>query len=384
MSGIKPLVLLLTENADLRRNQIAKGVLKACHALGWEMRWRENRSLEKGLEKAQAVITSMKVSLLENVAGRVPPGVPLVSVDGDSLETGIPTVAPDQKKIGKVTALHFLEQGLINFAFVGTLTHPSAHRRKTAFQETIAQHLSNYTMADFHVPHEDRFWSGNSALGRSFLRFLRKRPLPVGIMVASDHAAISCLESLIEAGFRCPLDVAVVGANDDPIYTALVMPLSSIRIDFERIGELAVDVIRRKLSAETKPVALHEPVLGELIVRRSSQLRMMADERISRAVEILQTRYTERLTLAALAKLCGMSRASFEAKFVEAIGVSPIRYLINYRLERANYLLAETNLSIKQITERIGFGEQTYFTRAFRKKFGRPPSEHRQFLLGKR
>ncbi|CAN5476272.1 hypothetical protein BH09VER1_BH09VER1_26930 [soil metagenome] len=380
MSRSKISVLLLTDSADLRTSQIAKGVLKACHKLDWEMRWQESQSLESGLEDARAIIVSMNLRQLRSIAKRIPKNVPLISVNGTTLDTDIPTVAPNPEEIGTITARHFLEQGLMNFAFVGTLTHPSARRRNLAYQKVVSENLSNFSMAEFHVPHEDRFWGRSSVIGKRFLRFLKKCPMPLGIMAASDHAAVSCLESLTEAGFRSPQEISVVGAHNDPVYTALIMPLSSIQIDFERIGALAVEMVRQRISSR-RVRSGHEYVSGELVVRRSSQLRLMVDERISRAVEILQSHHTEEMTLPSLAKLCGMSRASLASKFTEAVGESPIRYLINYRLDRAGYLLAETNLSINQISEKVGFHEQPYFTRAFRKKFGKTPSAYRQLRL---
>lgn len=380
MSRSKTSVLLLTDNADLRISQIAKGVLKACHKLGWEMRWQENQSLENGMDDARAIIVSMSLRHLKAISKRIPANVPLISVNGTTLDTEIPTVAPDPEEIGTITAQHFLEQGLMNFAFVGTLTHPSARRRNLAFQKVVSDRLPTYSMTEFHVAHEDRFWGRSSVIGKRFLRFLKKCPLPLGIMAASDYAAVSCLESLAEAGLRSPQEVSVVGAHNDPVYTALIAPLSSIQIDFEKIGMLAVGMVQKRLSAKQVKTG-HEYVPGELVVRRSSQLRLMVDDRISRAVEILQSRHTEELTLPYLAKLCGMSRASLASRFTEAVGESPIRYLINYRLERAGYLLAETNLSINQISERVGFHEQPYFTRAFRKRFERTPSAYRQLRL---
>jgi AraC-like DNA-binding protein len=52
-------------------------------------------------------------------------------------------------------------------------------------------------------------------------------------------------------------------------------------------------------------------------------------------------------------------------------------YLNHLRMQRAVQLLNTTNLSIKAISDQLGFSEQFYFSRAFRKLHGHSPSEHR-------
>jgi LacI family transcriptional regulator len=380
----KSILLLTGDVIDLRVSQLAKGILDECHRLNWGMRWREGRHIKSrdDFGYASAVITRMDKKSLSRLQKYIPPNVPLVSADGCTLDTDIPTVSPDPVAIGRMTAEHLIEQGLRSFLIVGSTVHISTKRRTEAFADVIRQKLEHGTLKIFNVPQDEFFWDTGSVLGRRFVRLLKNTPMPVGVMASSDEAAVSCLECLQDAGIRCPMDMAIVGSSNDPVYTKIITPLSSVAIDFEKAGAIAVNMVQQMLSAKASGKHITNRYLpAELIVRKSSQIRLMADERIAKAVDILQARYTEDLRLPELAAECGMSRASFCSKFTEAVGESPIRYLINYRLGKALHLLAETNLSVGQIIEKAGFNEQPYFTRAFRQRYKMTPTQYRQKMV---
>ena len=57
---------------------------------------------------------------------------------------------------------------------------------------------------------------------------------------------------------------------------------------------------------------------------------------------------------------------------------SPVRAFTRYRMEEARGLLARDDLSIKEISARLGFQNQFHFSRLYRKVFGRAPSAARQ------
>ena len=58
------------------------------------------------------------------------------------------------------------------------------------------------------------------------------------------------------------------------------------------------------------------------------------------------------------------------------VGKSPIDYLTNYRVSEACSLLKNTNLSIAEIAVSVGFFDQFYFSRVFKKVKGMPPSKY--------
>ena len=64
--------------------------------------------------------------------------------------------------------------------------------------------------------------------------------------------------------------------------------------------------------------------------------------------------------------------------FRREFGTSPIAYLLDKKLEQAMLMLRDTAFSIKEISIKLGFKDEFYFSRLFRKKCGKSPREYRQ------
>ena len=78
-----------------------------------------------------------------------------------------------------------------------------------------------------------------------------------------------------------------------------------------------------------------------------------------------------------LARDVAMSRASLYKKLQIMLGITPTDFIRNVRLKRAAQLLAETQLSIGEIADRVGFVTARNFSSSFKKMFGFTPSEYR-------
>jgi AraC-like DNA-binding protein/mannose-6-phosphate isomerase-like protein (cupin superfamily) len=82
--------------------------------------------------------------------------------------------------------------------------------------------------------------------------------------------------------------------------------------------------------------------------------------------------------VAAAARLMGMSLSSFMHFFKDATGQSFVRYVNDFRIARAQLLLARSDRSIAQITDDLGFCDQSYFGLLFRRRFGMTPTQYRK------
>lgn len=87
--------------------------------------------------------------------------------------------------------------------------------------------------------------------------------------------------------------------------------------------------------------------------------------------------FTEDLTLEHIAEYAGFSKYHFERIFTEYNGVTFYRYLQQMRINYAQTLLSNHDLTITNIANQSGFTSCTAFTRAFKKNTGYPPSEYR-------
>jgi len=79
-----------------------------------------------------------------------------------------------------------------------------------------------------------------------------------------------------------------------------------------------------------------------------------------------------------LARGIGLGYSLYRKKFKEYTGVSPARYLIQLRINKAKDLLITSGLSLKEIAHSLGFETTDYFFRLFRQKTGFTPSEFRE------
>ena len=75
-----------------------------------------------------------------------------------------------------------------------------------------------------------------------------------------------------------------------------------------------------------------------------------------------------------------MSESLFYRVFRKHTGVSPYRYIINSRINRAQTLLRTTDLQVKFISHTVGFGSVNHFIAHFRKAVGMTPQEYRESI----
>ena len=88
--------------------------------------------------------------------------------------------------------------------------------------------------------------------------------------------------------------------------------------------------------------------------------------------------FKESLTLEQLAEEGHMNKFYLSHAFKKEYGLSPINYMISKRIEESKYLLAETDLSMSQIAQLLGFSSLSYFSQVFHRTQGTSPKEYRQ------
>jgi len=98
---------------------------------------------------------------------------------------------------------------------------------------------------------------------------------------------------------------------------------------------------------------------------------------IESAIVHIQNEFARDLNMKLLASELGVSYSWFRHTFTVHTGLSPHQYLLEFRLVRARSLLAETELSVKEIAMQTGFEDEFYFSRLFRQKLNQTPSQWR-------
>lgn len=102
------------------------------------------------------------------------------------------------------------------------------------------------------------------------------------------------------------------------------------------------------------------------------------EEKIKQAKLAILENLSHTIMQEELAKSVGLGYSLFRKKFKEYTGVSPARYQIGLRMNKAKDLLITSNLSLKEIAHNLGFETADYFFRLFRQKTGVTPSDFRE------
>lgn len=98
---------------------------------------------------------------------------------------------------------------------------------------------------------------------------------------------------------------------------------------------------------------------------------------ISRALELIEERYGEPITLDDAARAASYSRCHFSKVFREQTGVCFVSYLGRVRVRRAAELLARTEMPVTRVALEVGFNDLSHFERVFRSAYRLSPSKYR-------
>jgi AraC family transcriptional regulator len=178
--------------------------------------------------------------------------------------------------------------------------------------------------------------------------------------------------------------------------TATISFRASVVRSDERLARLARDLAgeltRKEAGHEMVIAALMEQLVVHLLrhhsnVRRSDELELsrvgLVDRRIRRAIELMHAHMSRELPLEEIAAAAFLSPFHFARLFKKLTGASPHAYLANLRVARAQSLLAETDLSISEVSARVGYSSPSHFTKAFRQATGLAPRAYRAAIVSR-
>ena|SRR5436309_8985821 len=108
--------------------------------------------------------------------------------------------------------------------------------------------------------------------------------------------------------------------------------------------------------------------------------RRSAPGAIRRVREHVEAHLSESMDLAELAAIAGLSVYHFARAFKQTAGVPPHHYLVHRRIERAQEMLARSELPLSEIALAVGFSDQSHLARHFRQTLGVTPGQFRWSL----
>lgn len=118
--------------------------------------------------------------------------------------------------------------------------------------------------------------------------------------------------------------------------------------------------------------------LASLPEGRTGWLAGARDPAVSRALGALHRLPAKAWTLDGLAREAGVSRSALTERFAKYLGVAPMTYLTDWRLELGAEALRTSNRSVQSIAIDVGYESEAAFNRAFKRRFETPPARYRR------
>ena len=98
---------------------------------------------------------------------------------------------------------------------------------------------------------------------------------------------------------------------------------------------------------------------------------------VKNVISYIRLKYSEPVKIDQIALSLGLNRSYLTRLFKDATGYSLQEYLITYRMKMAVKLLADESLSVNQVAANVGYTDTFTFSKAFKRHFGKSPSEYR-------
>lgn len=305
-------------------------------------------------------------------------GIPLVDIDDARPQApGIMKIRPDNKAIGHLAAEYFLDKNFKHFAFCGVSGQIWSQERRDGFGEALE--LAGYRSVVFEAPFSGPAPSAWDAESPALLaKWLRSLPVGTGVLACNDYCARQTLRAALEAGINVPEQVAVLGVNNDVVRCGLTQPsVSSVALNSFQLGQLAAEHLERLMGGDTAVSELRVDPAG-VVTRDSTNLLATQDKAVAAALSYIRENACRRISVDDVLKYVLISRSQLEHKFRRFVGHSPQVEIRRVQIAKICELLAETDLPLKEISERAGFAHVEYMSVVFKRVIGGAPGQYRK------
>ncbi len=293
--------------------------------------------------------------------------LPVVLTSNSFARAYLPSVLIDDRAVGKMAADYLLRKGFRHLAYVGVGTPGSSQDRFEGFSRRAQEEgllVRQMSPHDSHLP-----------------EFIQELPKPVGILARNDYWARMVLETALSLSIPVPGEVAVVGVDNDEIECHLTaVEITSIKLETKRIGwqacALLEELLAKPVTGPPWPNLLLAPT--GIVERASTNTYAIPSPLVQKALRYIAEQASDQIFVPDVVLQCGVSRSTLERRFRELTGKTIREWILEYRLQNAEKLLAESDASIAGIAQTSGFSEYRRFLEAFRRRHGMSPQDYRR------
>jgi LacI family transcriptional regulator len=255
--------------------EIAKGVASAMRPQGYDVvicNSEEDSSLEASeIDRLLArqvdglILASAQPPDAQDVFARIEArGVPYVLVDRRISRVNAPYVGADDEAIGRLATGHLIERGCRQIAHIAGPPHAAGVGRLKGYRDALA--AAGMKIAEKYVEHATDDATGYEAARRLLLL----DPIPDAIFGYNDPAAAGAMKAILEAGYRIPEQIKVIGAGNVHYSDLLRVPLSTVDQRSTGIGEQAARILAKAITSKRRRPAAAILIEPTLVVRESS------------------------------------------------------------------------------------------------------------------
>ena len=186
--------------------------------------------------------------------------------------------------------------------------------------------------------------------------------------LAVDNLKISKLEKNCIS--TLPFNQHSFKNKNNPIYRYIQASLTELKS--QKLGYLLEihGILNQILVEICRMFNADSPVESQLPIKNRNNAKIIK--------QYIDSNYNQDITLSQLCSMIYVSKAALTSLFKEVYGISVMQYLTKVRLSQAQFLLRDTDLSITEISIRVGFNNPTYFSEIFSKHIQLTPSEYRK------
>lgn len=376
-----PRIALLIEVTNAHARGLIRGVSVYAQSRGpWKLQLVEQLRISDvrrwlATWQGDGVIARVQTpEIAEALASRK---LPVVNVTGTTPIAGWPRVDTDNQAVCQLAVAHLVDCGYSHLAYCGMPQYEWSGWRQELFLQEVARHGQQVDL--FDLPSLTADATPSLSDRRKLEEWVGRLPKPAGILAANDHCGRILLEACDAIGLAVPNQIGVIGVDNDELVCELCQPpLSSIEANCERIGYVAAETLDQMLQ-EHEILAqemLIKPTI--LVTRRSTDLAAVREPIVGEALRFIRAYGCEEIGVIEVAAHVGVSRRYLEQSFRRTIGRSIHTEILRVRLEKAQRLLAETDLKLQTIAERCGFKRAAYLSAVFQDKLGLRPGDYRR------
>lgn len=148
--------------------------------------------------------------------------------------------------------------------------------------------------------------------------------------------------------------------------------------------DMMLDLIARReghdMAADVSEQFLHGPIRapGQMQRQDIRWRYQISDERLVKAIRIMEDNLETPVRIGRIAEIIGLSERQVERRFVAAVRQTPSAFYIGLRIKKAHALLVSSTLGLEEIGAQCGFSSLGHFSRTYKLRRGRSPSEDRR------